>query len=312
MVCRVPSYSPPSKVTRTREPSPRAGFTIIELLVVIAVISILLALILPAVQQVRMQADLMKCRNNMRNLGLACQNFHETFKFFPRNTVRPRGTTQIDSEPEGNLWNWHSGTYETWHREIMPFIEQYNVRVQDAVPLLGCPLDPRGTNYTVPGYGFTWYVGVYSNPTTLNNGVIVDDSDLKTRFTVAMRDITDGTSNTIMIAERPPSADGDLGWWDSRCCTEDNISPTVGNRKPFSSGKNGKCADPSYYGPGDYQDRCAFNRIWSNHRAGGFFCLADGSVRMLSYDIGKVPAGTVTLMEALASRGNGELLPGEF
>ncbi len=80
----------------------------------------------------------------------------------------------IDAELDGNLWNWHSGTYETWHREIMPFIEKPVVRVQDAVPVLGCPSDPRGTDYTVPGYGFTWYVGVYSNPTTLNSGIMVD------------------------------------------------------------------------------------------------------------------------------------------
>ncbi len=279
---------------------------------VIAICSILMALLLPAVQAAREQARLVQCRNHLRNLALACHTFHDTHLMFPRNTVRPRGTTQIDAEPAGNLWNWHSGTYETWHREILEFVEQKNVRVQDVVPIFGCPSDPRGPNYRVPDYGFTWYVGVYSNPGSFNNGVIVDDSDLKSKFTVAMRDVTDGASYTILMTERPPAADGNFGWWDSRCCAEDNLSPAVGNDKPFSSGRNGRCPNPGYYGPGDYRDRCAFNRLWSNHRAGSNFGMADGSVRMIAYDVGRSPSGTTTLLEALSSRAGSETVTSDF
>lgn len=287
---------------------PRCGFTIIELLVVVAIIAVLLALVLPAVQYAREQAQATRCRNNLRQIGLACHSFEETYKFFPRNTIRPRGTTRIDDEPNGNLWNWHSGTYESWCREIMPFVEKPIVRVQDAVPVLGCPSDPRGPEYRVPDYGFTWYVGIYSNPLTVNNGVIVDDADLDEKLTVAVRDITDGLSNTILLAERPPSSDGNKGWWDTRCCIEDTMSPALGEREPYSSGKHGRCPDIAYYGPGEYDDRCSFNRLWSNHRGGGFFCMADGSVRMLSYDISHQPSGSQTLLEALASRTGGEIV----
>ncbi len=98
----------------------RRGFTLIELLVVIAIIAVLIALLVPAVQQVRQAAINMECKNNLKNIGLACHSFHTTHKFFPRNTVRPRGTTPIDGEPQGNLSNWHSGTYESWLRQLTP------------------------------------------------------------------------------------------------------------------------------------------------------------------------------------------------
>lgn len=295
----------------------RRGFTIIELLVSITIISVLLALLLPAVQQARERAHNLECRNKLRNLGLACHNFHDTYGYFPRNTIRPRGTTRVDSEPPGNLWNWHTGTYETWNRELMAFVEQPGVRVQDAVPILGCPEDPRGTTYRVPDYGFTWYVGVYSNPKGMNDGVIVDDADFKKKFTVDVEDIRDGTSQTILLTERPPSAEGQFGWWDSRCCTWDTISPIVGNDKPFSSGINGRCPDPAYYGPDDFHDRCAFNRIWSYHRAGANFCMADGSVRTFNYDVAReyigVPSpGQKTLLEALATRSGAEVISSDF
>ena len=289
----------------------RSGFTIIELLTVIAICAVLLALLLPAIQQVRERARILQCQNNIRNLGQACHVFHETYGYFPRNTIRPRGTTPVDGEPRGNLWNWHSGTYETWLREIVAFVEQPGVRVQDAVPIFGCPADPRGVGYRVPDYGFTWYVGVYSNPAALNNGVIIDDSNLDSKSTVSVLSVTDGTSNTIMIAERPPSADGQFGWWDSRCCTEDTISTIVGNRKPFSSGVNGGCPNPSYYGTGQYFDRCAFNRIWSCHRDAGNFCMTDGSVKRLAYHVAQEITGNSTVMEALSSRSGAEIINGD-
>ncbi len=285
----------------------RHGLTVIELLVVISIIAVLISLVLPAIQQSRESARNLQCRNNLRNLGLACLTFHEFNLYYPRNTIRPRGTTPVDGEPPGNLWNWHSGTYESWHRQIMSYIEQPNVRVQDAVPLIGCPADPRGVNYTVPGYGFTWYVGVFSNPSNMNNGIIIDDSDMKQKMTINASSVTDGTSNTILLAERPPSADGHFGWWDSRCCTEDNISAARGDNKLFSSGKNGKCANPAPYQFGRVDDNCAFNSLWSNHQFGGNFCMADGSVRTISYQAGNQPAGTMTLLEAMSSRAGSEV-----
>jgi len=291
--------------------SQRRAFTQIELLSVIAISSVLLAIILPAVQHARERARVLQCQNNLHNLGLACHNFHATFGYFPRNTIRPRGTTPVNGQPPGSSDDWDEGSYETWHREIMPFIEKRIALAEEAIPLLGCPSDPRGPNFTVPEYGFTWYVGVYSNPLKFNNGIIIDDSNLTSKVTISSSAITDGVSNTIMIAERPPSADGNYGWWDSECCTEDNISPVKGSNSPYRSGSLGNCPNPAYFTPGSFQDNCAFNAIWSNHLEGANVCMADGSVRMLSYQVAKQPIGKTTLLEAFASRADGEVISGD-
>ena len=292
---------------RSHAVNARGGFTVIEILVAVAIMAILMALIAPAVLAAREAARNVECRNNLRNVGLTCLTFHDSRGFFPRNTIRPRGITQINGEPPGNLWEWSSGSFESWCRQITPLIHQPKAIAQDSVVLFGCPSDPRGPNYKIPTYGFTWYVGVFSNPKSENNGIIVDDSEMKCKFTVSISMVRDGTSNTIMLGERSPPADGQWGWWDSKCCMEDTISPVVGDAEYYSNGIFGKCPDPAYYRPADARDNCAFNSLSSFHSGGGNFCMADGSVRTIAFHAARTKCGYSTLLEALASRSGGEI-----
>ncbi len=290
----------------------RSAMTLIELLVVIAIMAVLMGILLPAVQKVRMAALNLKCQNNVKNIALACHTFYSSYDYFPRNTVRPRGVTPINGEPAGSLNKWDSGSTESWIRQITPYIEAKASRTQDAIPIIGCPADPRGVNYTVPTYGFTWYVGLFSNKGKPNNGIIIDDSDLSGKFTVNIVSVLDGTSSTIMITERPPPFDGKWGWWDTKCCTVDTISPALGYRDRYSNGAKGNCPDVAVYQAGDYRDDCFFNGIWSHHPEGSYFGMGDGSVRRILYSAGNQTLGSETIIEALASRNGGENVPNDY
>jgi prepilin-type N-terminal cleavage/methylation domain-containing protein len=282
--------------------SARKGFTLIELLVVIAIIAILIAMLVPAVQKVREAAASTTCTNNLKQIGLALHNYHDVNKHLPP----PRGNhtpTPLFTEFRG------------WMCEILPYIEQ-NVLAQNMytspwfvgffatfntpVGTYLCPSDPRDLTMIPSGFGaLTSYVGVTGSINDVNaqyNGPtdgIFDVSSPGIRLT----DITDGSSNTLMVGERPPAADVNIGWWGAS--DYDNLLST---RQLYGDifGAGG-CVLPGLFGPGSLSGPCDGddNHFWSLHIDGAHWLFGDGSVRFLPYS-----ASALTI--PLASRNGGE------
>jgi prepilin-type N-terminal cleavage/methylation domain-containing protein/prepilin-type processing-associated H-X9-DG protein len=108
----------------------KRGFTLVELLVVIAIIGILVALLLPAIQAAREAARRTQCKNNLKNIGLATQNFHDTYKFFPLGGTVP--WAKFDQYFKGNKPNGPKEQGLGWPYQILPYIEEQNAQANAA------------------------------------------------------------------------------------------------------------------------------------------------------------------------------------
>ncbi len=181
----------------------RSGFTLIELLVVIAIIAILIALLLPAVQQAREAARRSQCKNNLKQLGLALHNYHDTHRVFPPGFVQR-------SDLREQL---------TWPMHILPYIDQaplYNTINADTymggctqngsvmrtqLPALLCPSDTQAgltwTCFARINYVANTGIGPMRKEATPSHTFSIFYQQSSTR----MRDIIDGTSNTVGLSE---------------------------------------------------------------------------------------------------------------
>ena len=199
----------------------RSGFTLVELLVVIAIIGVLVALLLPAVQMAREAARRSSCSNNLKQLGLAFHNYHDTFKGFPSQQI-----PQAVQGGSGTPYTYSLG----WRVAILPQIEQRPLYDQITRPTnrefpwpagdnwpgvwagleldaFVCPSD-SGPATPVPtgGSGNNWWSGRANYRVNMGTHAFCDDDNwvngpIGRRRNNGMQDMIDGTSNTVLLGE---------------------------------------------------------------------------------------------------------------
>ncbi|MFO0928492.1 MAG: DUF1559 domain-containing protein [Gemmataceae bacterium] len=253
---------------RSKRSALRRGFTLIELLVVIAIIAILIGLLLPAVQKVREAAARMQCSNNLKQMGIAFHSYNDANGKLPTGWV-----TSITTKPSPG-WSWAT--------IILPYIEQdnlfkqinpdlvtpgvapVNALTQTPIKTYRCPSDSgTATNAVYENFGRSNYV--------VNRNLVGPDAG-NNPTPMAVHQIRDGSSNTLMVGERDSVRNTGAVWVRS------NASSASFEGRP---GRGINILNPS---PNSTAD-CARLGFSSLHTGGCNFVLADGAVRFISNTI---------------------------
>jgi prepilin-type N-terminal cleavage/methylation domain-containing protein len=293
----------------------RLAFTLIELLVVIAIIGILIALLLPAVQKVRESANRISCGNNLRQIGLAFRMHIDLYDNFPTGGNGYYAVRQWDGTTPA--------TYKTqdwsWGYQILPFIEQNdlwrlpddNVVAATPVKLYFCP----SRRPPIALSGGPW--AVYTKPRAMidyagnagtsdqvydNGGIYGYGSDglviyrKKVPF-VALKDVVDGVSNTLMVGEKHMN----LGFVTIECQPDDNVGYVGGFQDDVvrwgAYPPKPDAVKPKYDWGTIHPDIFQFG---GSHPAGVQAVFADGAVHLVPYTID--PA----VFRKLCSRNDGQ------
>ncbi|MEW4565866.1 DUF1559 domain-containing protein [Bremerella sp. JC770] len=307
-----------------------AGFTLVELLVVIAIIGILIALLLPAVQQAREAARRMQCTNNQKQILLAVHNFENAHTHLPRTVIRPNfgdvgkpytfwGSIILDYLEQSNLKDVYDFEYGYYEPENIPAI-------QTRVDVYECPSAASGAQLVeidtdVEGYsgdyvtiesveaanGDYHFAGMSSRRSSQGGSLDVPDTST---FNCKFRDITDGLSNTVFFGENSSAHEY---WVQGKRESDTNVggdfrAAWAGTRQMYLSGfeSSGTALFGSINAP------CVINcsnhssaGIYSFHPGGANFGFGDGSVQFIPETI-----SGATLF-ALCTRQNGEVV-GEY
>lgn len=206
----------------------RRGFTLIELLVVIAIIAILVALLLPAVQQAREAARRSQCKNALKQIGIALHSYHDSHSTLPPGYIS-RGVSATDPASAETAQGFSWATMILPFADFAPLYESFDFSLdadepnnlangQTTLPFFRCPSDPSKERFTMTDSGGTTindsngnplelatsnYVGIIGyGSLSMTPGNPAGPGILYRNSKVKFRDITDGTSNTIMAGER--------------------------------------------------------------------------------------------------------------
>jgi prepilin-type N-terminal cleavage/methylation domain-containing protein/prepilin-type processing-associated H-X9-DG protein len=309
-------------------PAKRTGFTLIELLVVIAMIAVLVGLLLPAVQKVREAAARTQCVNNLKQIGLALHNFHDSNKAMPPG-YRATGTYSDGATDTSPGWGWSA--------YLLPYLEQGNlysqlnlnqpvqasVGIQQVLKCYICPSDvappaafpisdPFGTQLVLAAP--SCYAACCGNdfadvadPT--GNGVFYRNSHVR------FADMTDGASQTLLIGER--SSASTLGIWagavNNALCRRGPQNPNPGtSAEPAPCLVLVHCHLINTLGDADggLDD-------YSSLHPGGANCLfGDGAVHFVRSVPSDTSDGSYTsdslILQALGTRAGSEVVPGDW
>lgn len=272
--------------------SSQRAFTLVELLVVVAIIGILIGMLLPAVQQVREAARRTVCMNNISQLGLAIHNYEFAFERLPAGVTNNKGPIRTEE----------IGQHVGFLVELLPYIEQRGIAKNfdkslgtyakanrpargQRIALFNCP----STIFSAPTAkgGVTNYAGCHHSSETQididNNGLLFLNSR------IALADIFDGASNTILLGEMLPTADS-LGWASGTRASLRN--PSVFLRHDDVVNQNLALPLPVTEVGG----------FGSEHPGSLNFCLADGASRSFSISMNK------TVLMNLADREDGAMM----
>ncbi|WP_437192629.1 DUF1559 domain-containing protein [Planctomicrobium sp. SH527] len=310
----------------------QSAFTLIELLVVIAIIAILIALLLPAVQQAREAARRSQCKNNLKQLGLAIHNYHDVYLTFPigarpgvANACTGWRFALLPYLEQTSLFNLASasGYMLNTYNASPTSLSQYTTHMQQlfgkVVGAYSCPSSPLPQLYgflpadttvgsVTQNHNYVGIMGAYPDPITRANVVYAaqhghfptSNGILLNGETKSMKDISDGTSNTIVIGEQSGNSNTDVRFrqlavyhtgWGGNTTTGTvsswlNESPATGVHR-YSTGITSVFHTPNPRSVGAEGDQPwkSNTPLTSFHTGGVHVLLADGSVRFAGDNI---------------------------
>jgi prepilin-type N-terminal cleavage/methylation domain-containing protein/prepilin-type processing-associated H-X9-DG protein len=299
---------------------PRRAFTLIELLVVIAIIAVLIGLLLPAVQKVREAAARIQCENNLKQIGLALQNYHDTAGSFPPGYVSGYDAAGDDTGPG---WGWAAFILPQMEQQPLHGTIQFgqnieapanaSARVRPVKAYL-CPSDNLQPTWTATQYDVAGaplgavcdvasasYVGVFgvAEPGVDGEGVFFRNS------AVHIGDITDGTSQTFLVGERS------YRWgqvtWTGAVTNASLVPPPNSPAQPGVWNASGFILGHTFEGSGGPGSAGTEpNGFASQHTQGANFLFADGHVQFVRETMDH------QIYKALSTRAGGEALGGNF